>query len=298
MRYLIITLIAGLLVLPATSIAQDETGWDEEQLELRSDLFDFLKEEGFVPELDSDGDIKFKSEGQNYYISVSKTDDNPMYVSFFRIFNYPDEYSIETLVMATMELNRYKGVKVVCFESSFRIAAELFVRNAEPIKSAFYKLKNLIDSVKSDVLDECEKIGPVASSGSAISTFDIPFIITDMEVANVDYNGKIIQDYGSTIYDFKTKYLQPRITIRPIKKSGNYTVFVKLYKDNVLQRNTTTSPEDCTFSYTITINGSTSQIVELSGWGSNNAGQWPIGSYRFEIWYNNYCIGSKKFKVI
>ena len=274
MRHLIITLIAGLLVLPATSMAQDETGWDEEQLELRSDLFDFLKEEGFVPELDSDGDIKFKSEGQNYYISVSKTDDNPMYVSFFRIFNYPDEYSIETLVMATMELNRYKGVKVVCFESSFRIAAELFVRNAEPIKSAFYKLKNLIDSVKSDVLDECEKIGPVASSGSAFSVSGIPFII------------------------FKTKYLQPRITIRPIKKSGNYTVFVKLYKDNVLQRNTTTSPEDCTFSYTITINGSSSQIVELSGWGSNNAGQWPIGSYRFEIWYNNYCIGSKKFKVI
>lgn len=84
MKRLIITLVMGLLILPSISFAQSDSGLNSEQLALRTDLFNFLKEEGFMPELDSDGDIKFKSEGQPYYIRVSKTDENPMYVVLFR----------------------------------------------------------------------------------------------------------------------------------------------------------------------------------------------------------------------
>ena len=73
---------------------------------------------------------------------------------------------------------------------------------------------------------------------------------------------------------------------------------LKLYKDNVLQRNTSVSPEDYTFTDNITKNGSSSQVFRLSGWGSSTSGQWSIGTYRYEIWYNGYCIGSRKFKVI
>lgn len=294
MKYLFVTFIFALLVLPATLFAQEGLKLNQEQLAVRTDLFNFLKEEGFMPELDSDGDIKFKSEGQVYYINVAANNENPMFVTLFREFSNPDEYSAETIVMATKELNFYKGVKVLCYKNAFRIVAQLFVRNAEPVKSAFYKLKGIIDSVKSDFLDECKKVGSVSSS----SISEIPFIITKMEVANVDYNDNIIQDYGSAIYDFKSKYLKPRITIRPIKTSGKYTVYVKLYKNNVLQRNASSSPEDCTFSYSVTIDGSGHQTIGLSGWGADKAGQWSAGTYRYEVWYNDYCLGSKKFKVI
>lgn len=298
MKRFILTLILGLLILPMVSFAQSGSDFTSEQLTLRTSLFNFLKEEGFMPELDSDGDIKFKSEGQTYFISVSKTDENPMYIVLFRQFNNPDEYSAETIAMASTKLNFYKGVKVLCFDKSFRIGAELYVRNAEPVKSAFYKLKDIIDSVKSDFLDACKNVGTTTSSSGSYSISEIPFIITKMEVANVDYDGNIIQDYGSTIYDFKTKYLKPRIIIKPFRTSGSYTVYVKLYKDNFLQRNTSSSPEDYTYSYSVTISGSSNQTIELSGWGSNNAGQWSIGTYRYEVWYNNYCLGSKKFKII
>lgn len=287
-----------ILMLPILVMAQNNSELNSEQLKLRTELFNFLKEEGFMPELDSDGDVKFKSEGHTYYISVSKKDENPMYVVLFRSFNYPEDYSAETLVMATRELNLYKGVKIVCFNKSFRIGAELYVRNAEPVKSAFYQLKKNIDSAKSDVLDECRKIGSVSSSFSSSSISELPFIITKMEVANVDRDNNIIQGYDATIYDFKTKYLKPRIIIKPIRSSTNYTVFVRLYKDNVLQRNTSSSPEDFTYSQNIEVKGGSSQTIGLLGWGSDNAGQWSIGSYRYEVWYNGYCLGSKKFKVI
>ena len=62
MKRLIITLVLGLFILPSISFAQSDSGFNSEQLALRTDLFNFLMEEGFMPELDSDGDIKFKSE--------------------------------------------------------------------------------------------------------------------------------------------------------------------------------------------------------------------------------------------
>lgn len=296
MKRLIITLVLGLLILPSMSFAQSDSGFNSEQLALRTDLFNFLKEEGFMPELDSDGDIKFKSEGQAYYISVSKTDENPMYVVLFRSFSNPDEYSAETIAMASTKLNIYKGVKVLCFDKSFRIGAELYVRNAEPVKSAFYKLKGIIDSVKSDFLDECKNVGSVSSSSSSNSISEIPFIITKLEVANTDEDSNIIQDYGETIWDYKTKYLTPRITVKPFKSTGTYTIYVKLYKDGSL-RTGTSSPAGYTYSSKVTISGNSSQVFTLSGWGSKTAGNWSMGVYRFEIWYGDYCIGSKTFQV-
>lgn len=297
MKRFITTLILGLFILPSMSFAQSDSGFNSEQLSLRTDLFNFLKEEGFMPELDSDGDIKFKSEGQAYYISVSKTDENPMYVVLFRSFSNPDEYSAETIAMASTKLNFYKGVKVLCFDKSFRIGAELYVRNAEPVKSTFYKLKGIIDSVKSDFLDECKNVGSVSSSSSSNSISEIPFIITKLEVANTDEDSNIIQDYGETIWDYKTKYLTPRITVKPFKSTGTYTIYVKLYKDGSL-RTGTSSPSGYSYSSKVTISGNSSQVFTLSGWGSKTAGYWSTGEYRFEIWYDDYCIGSKTFKVI
>lgn len=296
MKKFVFTLVMSIMLLPTMANAQEDSELNSDQLQLRAELFSFIKEEGFLPEIDSDGDIKFKSEGYNYYISISKNDENPMYIVLYRPFLYPESYSMETFIMASRNLNLYKGIKVVCYESSYRICAQLFVRDAEPFKASFYKLKSIIEMAKSDVLDECESVGTLSNSYS--SGLNIPFLISSMEVANTDSDGSIIQGYGSTIYDFKSKYLKPKITIQPISSSGSYTVYAKLYKDNVLQRNPNSSPEDYTFSCDVTINGSSSQVIELSGWGSKTAGQWAIGTYRYEIWYNGYCLGSKTFRVI
>ncbi len=296
MKRLIITLIIGLLILPTVSLAQNDSEFNSEQLALRTDLFNFLKEEGFMPELDSDGDIKFKAEGSPYFISISKTDENPMYVVMFRQFSNPDEYSAETIVMASKELNLYKGVKVLCFDNSFRIGAELFVRNAEPVKASFYKLKEIIDDVKSAFLDECKNAGAVSSSSGSYVISEIPFIVTQLEVGNTDENSNVIQDYGETIWDFKTKYLTPRITVKPFKSTGTYTIYVKLYKDGSL-RTGKSSPSGYTYSSKVAISGNSSQVFTLPGWGSKTAGNWSMGKYRFEIWYGDYCIGSKTFQV-
>ena len=297
MKRLMLVLLVSLFLTPISLVAQ-APDFNKEQLALRTDLFNFLKEEGFMPEIDSDGDIKFKQEGQTYYFTISESDTNPMYVVLFRIFEYSDGITPEILTLASRELNLYKGVKVLCFDYSFRVGAELFVRDAEIIKSTFYKLIKIISDVTSLVVEECENVEKSSSySSSSSSVSEIPFIITKMEVANSDKNGKIIQDYGTTIWDFKTNYLQPRLTIKPYRKSGSYTVYVKFYNKDGVLTTSSSSPKGYSYSATITLNGSSSQTVELSGWGSDTAGHWPMGDYRFEIWYGDYCIGSKIFSV-
>lgn len=293
MKRLILILIWGFLMFPYESFAQNDSEYNAEQLALQADLLNFLKEEGYMPEIDSDGDIAFKIEGKQFYMIISKKDDNPMFVILCRMFNYPDEYSKETFILATKELHLYKSIKVTCLDNYYRVGTEVYTRDAEHIKGIFYKSIEIINSAISDIIEECEAV----KSNSITSISEIPFIITDIKVANTDQDGDIIQDYGSTIYDYKTKYLTPKMKVKPYKTSGTYTVYVKLYKNGTLSTGSS-SPQGYSYSSTITISGSEMQEFKLSGWGSNTAGHWSTGEYRFEVWYGNYCIGSKSFSII
>ena len=157
MKKFIISFMVALFMFPSFLMAEKDL--NAEQLEIRSDLVNFLKVEGFFPSLDDDGDIKFKKEGKSYFFSISSVDTNPFYVSLFRIFDYPSEYSKATFVAATEELNRYKATKVVCFEKSFRVASEMYVKDSESIKEVFYKIIKNIDLLISDIIKECDKVG-------------------------------------------------------------------------------------------------------------------------------------------
>ncbi len=52
--------------------------------------FDYLRNEGYTPVIDDDGDVKFKREGMTYYILVPDTDEE-----FFRIV-FPNFWSIDS----------------------------------------------------------------------------------------------------------------------------------------------------------------------------------------------------------
>lgn len=269
------------------------------QIKLRNEIQAFLKEEGFMPEIDSDGDIRFKKEGNTYYIEVSRNDESPMYVSLYTLYNYSEKYDKDIVVLATEELNRYKGVKIVCYETYLSIQGNMFVVSSEAFKYTFYKIISQIVNIEEDLWDECSNVLSRATGGQTPSTLSnrIPFLITVIEVANSDKDGGIIQDFGKKIYDYMTQYLQPRITYIPIKTSGEYTVYIRLYKDGVLQTGQS-SPKGYTYSHTITISEASNTTYTLPGWGSATSGFWKEGEYRFEFWYENYCLGSKSFTVI
>ena len=49
----------------------DEEIEEQEQQEVRVSYMNYLHEQGYKPEVDNDGDVKFKSEGKTYYLLVN-----------------------------------------------------------------------------------------------------------------------------------------------------------------------------------------------------------------------------------
>lgn len=141
------------------------------QSKLRSDIKYFLQQEGFVPSIDSDGVIAFKSEGDSFWISISAEDDVPMFTSLNIGFYNPTDYSLQAMKLAAAELNYYKGVKVLSFEDSFTISAELYVMNAEQFKYSFYTMLSQIKTVAGVFVETYEKYkGSSSSSNSSQSS--------------------------------------------------------------------------------------------------------------------------------
>ena len=123
------------------------------QLALRSEIQTFLKQEGFMPEVDSDGDVKFKREGTTYYIRIDKTNKSPMYISLRHYYTY-NYCSRAKLTAALSDLNFWKAVKVMLFKEQFAVQSDMFLTSSETFKTVFYK----IISIMSDVEKEIDKL--------------------------------------------------------------------------------------------------------------------------------------------
>lgn len=127
--------------------------FNADQLALRQNIFDFLKEEGYVPELDSDGDIRFKVEGNSYYVIVNEIDNSPMFLTLYRGFNYDESYTKTKVESVALEVNKYKGLKFMIFDNSYSFNVEMYLVNAEHFRYTFYKhmkqMKNAQDELRS-----------------------------------------------------------------------------------------------------------------------------------------------------
>jgi len=123
-----------------------------------------------------------------------------------------------------------------------------------------------------------------------------PMIINDIEIANTYYDGEVETDYGSTLYSYRTMYLQPRIKYKGfIDKSLNF--MIKWYDNEGDLRAGSSSPFGYTQSVNRDIHTGDNQLT-LSSWGNSNAGvYWERGTYRIEIWVGGICLKSKKIYI-
>lgn len=162
-------------------------GLNSDQIKLRSDVLSFLKQEGFMPEIDSDGDIKFKREGNTMYVSINEKDESPMFITLSRYFSYSDDITQYKIEQASIELNLYKGVKVIAFKSNYAIRGEMYVRDAQSFCKVFYKLATQIDNVREDVREECGKISGSATLSGTAAFNNLP-VINNVTLGVTNFN--------------------------------------------------------------------------------------------------------------
>jgi hypothetical protein len=294
-KVLYLTIICSCLCMG--TYAQDKL--NSAQKTLRTNIVQFLQEEGFSPTIDTDGDIEFKREGKTFWVKVYSENISPYCLKLFRAFKI-DDYDKNKAASLIPEIQRMKSLKLTCYDASLEIKSEMYLHDAEHFKYVFYQTVSVIASAVADFVTEYESAEIPSGSNGSVSvgvTNKIPLIITNVEIANVYKDGKIETDYGKTIFDFSSMYLLPRITVLPlVSAEKTYTINVRLYTPNGLSTGTN-SPAGYSHSRNISISGTSSQIFPLVSWGNENKGNWKAGEYRYEFWYGDYCIGSKTFKI-
>jgi hypothetical protein len=112
----------------------------------------FLAEEGYRASIDNDGDVAFKAEGRNYYISVDEDDPQYFRLIYPRFWEIESEDERERAIKACLETT--KGVKVAklyMIRDNFNVSAsvEAFFASLDDVKRIFPRYLNCLQGAVS-----------------------------------------------------------------------------------------------------------------------------------------------------
>ena len=104
----------------------------------------YLAQEGYVASVDSDNDIKFKTEGDTYYISVQNYDDG-CYIDMYTLSDISGINFTNVLRAANKTQTSLKYVRVdVISEKTLSVGAVGFYSNVGQFKTMFDNLLSVI----------------------------------------------------------------------------------------------------------------------------------------------------------
>jgi len=156
------------------------------------------------------------------------------------------------------------------------------------------EIKHTLDEQVLVKQKDSTNITELTSKLQTITTYsNAPIIIKKIEVGNEDNSNKMISGYGEKISSTNTMYLKPRINFIALKNERT-KLFVKLFKNNKLCSGESSLPG---YSYTSEVDITGDSELSLDGWGGKDMGYWKSGKYRFEVWYNGYCLKSLDFRI-
>ena len=294
MKYLKLFWVISCVLIANTVLADDLT---PTQKKFRSDVLNFLKEEGFAPYIDeSDNSVTFKKEGELHWITVSG--ESPFFVIFRRGgYTLTGENALDrtAALLACNEVNKDKAaVKMYCTEKSVLIGVELYTRSVEDFKYSFYSNIRALAASDEEFVEKYRSFNS-GSGGGGAATGSGALSVNTLEVANTDENGEIITNYGNSIYSYNSMYLKPKITLHA-DQAGTYTIFVKLFMPSGDLATGSNSPSGYSYSDELKVSSGT-YAYTLSGWGGKDKGHWKAGTYRYEFWNRGKKIGSGSVRV-
>lgn len=127
MRILICLLITCLSFL---SLAQEETS--QEKLELQNRYKAFLAGKGYSPEIDSDGDVKFRYNDRNYYITLHEGDEKFFRIATIGKLTLTSEESINQVYAICHDITKdVKISKVYWLDDYLWTSTELLLNNPD-----------------------------------------------------------------------------------------------------------------------------------------------------------------------
>jgi hypothetical protein len=145
---LAILILGGIFVFPAAS----QPRWTK--ADLQSTYVEYLKQEGYVPTIDIDGDIQFKVAGDSYFIIVDEND-----LQFFQVYMGFSLGAIspqDALNAANYSNRRSKVVKVALSSDGkiVSITAELLLNDPKDFIPVFSRAISLIRNAETNFMTQ------------------------------------------------------------------------------------------------------------------------------------------------
>lgn len=146
-----------------------------EQRSFRSNIMQFLKEEGFSPTIDEeDNSVNFKKEGESHWITIE--DSNPFYLEFHRSGLKLNDADKSVVIAAVNEGNRTtRCAKAMINESIVTYDIEMYCHSAEEFRYVFYQCLNALEVMEKKITDYYNEHSGTSSThvsgSSAISKF-------------------------------------------------------------------------------------------------------------------------------
>jgi hypothetical protein len=109
-----------------------------------------------------------------------------------------------------------------------------------------------------------------------------------VQVANINYNGNIINDFGTTIYSSRTQYLALKI-YATVNIAGYYGLTADLYSPGNVY--------EVTFTWDEKYRSLGSIVFSSSGWGRSTYGTWGAGQYKIVVGCNNKTLYTYYFYI-
>jgi hypothetical protein len=115
----------------------------------------FLREEGFLPRIDEDGDVIFKFEGRTLFISVQESDAQYFRIVMPSFWEIDDEAELIQALRAANEINRKIKVATIVIQGDKDVSsnAEMFIEREPDLEQFFLRTVKVLVQAASDFSD-------------------------------------------------------------------------------------------------------------------------------------------------
>jgi hypothetical protein len=135
---------AVLVAAMCLTVGAEETAYTKKTLQ---DFYvAYLQKEGFRPEIDDDGNVRFKREGKNFVINIEEQDPSFLKIDTAVVSTdkTPETFR-KRLAAANHANNKTKVAKVVAFDDGAIFSIEMWLPKPEDTTAGFERLLNALD---------------------------------------------------------------------------------------------------------------------------------------------------------
>lgn len=124
----------------------------------REVIMEYLREEGYVPKIDDDGDVMFKCEGRTYYVILDASDEQFYRLVFPNFWSIDDDAERSGVVAAAQAATaKTKVAKVFPVKDDTWASIELFLPNPESFTQVFSRSMSALRAVVQSFRDAMEQ---------------------------------------------------------------------------------------------------------------------------------------------